>query len=75
MEVIVNNNEDLGDLELRDLEFFGIEQEPTSLILNGNPLQGSWQYNSTTMRVQVVLDPVIDMNENMMLKLEGIWWN
>ena len=72
-----NHNEDLGSLKLGSLEFFGIEQNATAVtvVQDTHSFASSFDYDQETLRLSVTLSPEPDLNKNMVIRLEDIWWD
>ncbi|KAG7153670.1 maltase-glucoamylase 2-like 1 [Homarus americanus] len=71
--VLKNLNEDLGELKMVDLEFLGVEKEPSQILLNQQDLfSGNYSYEKDSLRLLVSLD--VDLNKDFELELKDIWY-
>nr|XP_045599911.1 maltase-glucoamylase, intestinal-like [Procambarus clarkii] len=72
MRVVQDLVEDLHGLKMMDLEFLGVENEPSGILLNHkeHPLHSS-TYEADSMRLRISVE--VDLNTDFILELKGIW--
>nr|XP_053632508.1 maltase-glucoamylase-like isoform X2 [Cherax quadricarinatus] len=72
MTVFQDLAHDLQGLKMVDLEFLGVEKEPSEILLNQveHPL-GSYTYEADSLRLRVTVK--VDLDKDFVLELKDIW--